>query len=135
MHATIPGELLRRWTGGGSREPLALSIAGKSFVSTGAVLWRCLLLLLSVNHIKEILRQSLLLNFSCKTLLPNFHVLIEILFSYVLVWFIVWLFALHVQGVSKVHSDFLFAQISLIILKIFFLKLSMLFIIHLTLNN
>ena len=78
---------------------------------------------------------SLLLNFSCKTLLPNFHVLIEILFSYVLVWFIVWLFALHVQGVSKVCSDFLFAQISLIILKIFFLKLSMLFIIHLTLNN
>ena len=59
---------------------------------------------------------SLLLNFSCKTLLPNFHVLIEMLFSYVLVWFIVWLFALHVQGVSKVRSDFLFAQISLIIL-------------------
>ena len=47
MHATIPGELLlRRWTEGGSHEP------------TGAVLWRCLLLLLSVNHIKEILRQA-----------------------------------------------------------------------------
>ena len=30
---------------------------------------------------------SLLLNFSCKTLLPNFHILIEILFSYVLVCF------------------------------------------------
>lgn len=38
MCATIPGELLRRWTGEGSREPLALSIPGKSFVSTGAVL-------------------------------------------------------------------------------------------------
>ena len=41
---------------------------------------------------------------------------------------------MNLQGVSKVCSDFFFAQISLII-KLPFVKLIMLFIIHLTLNN
>ena len=42
-----------------------------------------------------------------------------------------------IQGVSKVRSDFLFVWISLIIKKKKkrFVKLNMLFIIHLTLNN
>ena len=43
-------------------------------------------------------------------------------------------YILHVQGVLKVRSDFFFAQISLIIENTF-VKFSMLFIIHLTLNN
>ena len=82
---------------------------------------------------------SLLLNFSSKILLPNFHVLIEILFSSVLVCFSMissMIVRLACTGCFKSSFRF-FIRLNFTnyFKKTFFLKLIMLFIIHLTLNN